>query len=248
MIEFQKLTKRFGGFTAVDSLEFQVPKGSIFGFLGPNGAGKTTTIRMLMGLLTPSFGTAKVLGLDIVGQSLEVKSKVGYLPDDVFLYDYLTGRQFLEFVGDIRGLDGAALQKEIKSLLYFFGLEDNAGDYTANYSYGMKKKLALAGIVLHKPEVIILDEPFNGLDPMATRDFQKMLQTMAQQGTTIIFSSHVLVMVEKLVSHVGIIDQGRMLRISPLKELLDTEKNSLEEIFFSLIPPKKNNSTTPPAL
>lgn len=237
-IVFEGLTKKFGGKTAVDRLNFAVPRGAIFGFLGPNGAGKTTTLRMLMGLVHPTSGKAFIEGLDVTTDSIKVRNLVGYLPDEVFLYDYLTGRQFLEFVADIRNLSSENRKSRIEHYLAFFDLENSAGDYTANYSFGMKKKLALAGIVIHRPAVLLLDEPFNGLDPQAVKDFRELLQSMSKAGTTVMFSSHVLEVVEKLVSHVGIIHHGSLKISAPLKEILENFDGSLEKAFFSLIDSK----------
>jgi len=239
MIEFEGLTKKFGEKSAVDGLTFSVPQGATFGFIGPNGAGKTTTLRMLMGLLKPTAGRALIDGLDVTRQTLEVKKRVGYLPDEVFLYDYLTGQQFLEFVTEIRGLDLTTRRERIKFYLEFFDLDNVAGDYTANYSFGMKKKLALAGIVMHNPSVLILDEPFNGLDPQAVKDFRELLRKMVGEGTTIIFSSHVLEVVEKLVSHVGIIDQGKLRIVADIEELKRLHGGSLEKAFFDIVKPDK---------
>jgi len=233
-IVFEGLTKKFGSKTAVDGLNFAVPKGAIFGFLGPNGAGKTTTLRMLMGLMQPTSGKAFIEGLDVTNDSIKVRNLVGYLPDEVFLYDYLTGRQFLEFVADIRNLSSENRKSQIEHYLAFFDLENSAGDFTANYSFGMKKKLALAGIVIHKPAVLLLDEPFNGLDPQAVKDFRELLQNMSKAGTTVMFSSHVLEVVEKLVSHVGIIQHGLLKISASLKEVLEKFDGSLEKAFFSL--------------
>jgi len=234
MIEIEHLTKRYGEKAAVAGLSLSVPRGAMFGFLGPNGAGKTTTLRMLMGLLQPTSGTARIDGLDVTRQSVKVRAQVGYLPDEVFLYDYLTGRQFLEFVADMRGITGAASDSRIRELLDFFDLETAAGEYTVNYSFGMKKKLALAGIVLHRPAVLLLDEPFNGLDPQAVRDCRSMLVRMTEEGSTVLFSSHVLEVVEKLVTHVAIIDQGTLRAAGRLDEVCGPHENSLEKAFFAL--------------
>jgi ABC-2 type transport system ATP-binding protein len=233
MIVFEGLTKTFGTSCAVNALTFCVPKGAIFGFLGPNGAGKTTTLKMLMGLLAPTRGRAMIGECDVTTDSLQVKRQVGYLPDEVFLYDYLTGQQFLEFVADIHGLTTAERQDRIKHYVSFFDLENAIGDYTANYSFGMKKKLALAGIVLHRPSVLLLDEPFNGLDPQAVRDCRELLKKMAAQGATIMFSSHVLEVVEKLVSHVGIISQGSLKAVGELAGIIGPHGGSLEKAFFA---------------
>ncbi|RCK78649.1 MAG: ABC transporter ATP-binding protein [Candidatus Ozemobacter sibiricus] len=233
MIELNGLTKRFGAKTAVDHVTFAVPPGAVFGFIGPNGAGKTTTIRLLMGLLHPTAGNATIDGLDCTADSLAVRARVGYLPDEVFLYDYLTGQQFLEFVADLRGLDPATARDRIAYYLDFFELAGVAGDYTVNYSFGMKKKLALASIVIHQPRVLILDEPFNGLDPQAVRNFRELMNRLVKAGTTILFSSHVLEVVEKLVSHIGIIDRGRLLVSGSLDEVVAPHAGSLEQAFFA---------------
>lgn len=232
MIEFVGLSKCFGTKVAVDSLTLTVPQGAMYGFLGPNGAGKTTTLRMLMGLLHPTRGQAFIDGLDVSVATTEVRRRVGYLPDEVFLYDYLTGQQYLEFVADIHGLPKDTQREKIDFYLNFFDLEDSAGDYTVNYSFGMKKKLALAGIVIHDPTTLLLDEPFNGLDPQATRNCRKLLLSMAQKGVTVLFSSHVLEVVEKLVSHLCIIDAGRSCFHGTLEEALRDHHGSLEEAFF----------------
>lgn len=233
MIELTGLTKTFGAKTAVDDISFTVPDGAVFGFVGPNGAGKTTTIRLLMGLLHPTTGRATIDGCDCAADTLAVRARVGYLPDEVFLYDYLTGQQFLEFVADIRQIPAATARERIDHYLRFFELDGVAGDYTVNYSFGMKKKLALAGIVIHQPRVLILDEPFNGLDPQAVRNFRELLKHLVADGTTILFSSHVLEVVEKLVSHIGIIDQGRLRFSGSLEEVTAPYGGSLEKAFFA---------------
>lgn len=233
MISISHLTRKFNEHIAVNDLCLEIPKGAMFGFLGPNGAGKTTTLKMLMGLLAPTSGTAIIDGIDVSEDPIAVKAKVGYLPDEVFLYDYLTGRQFLEFVADVRGIERGIKQQRIDELLEAFGLADAANDFSANYSFGMKKKLALAGIVIHKPSLLILDEPFNGLDPQAVRDFREMLKKMSDEGVTVIFSSHVLEVVEKLVTHVGIISKGQ-LKLTDSIESVKKSYQTLEKAFFAL--------------
>lgn len=233
MIEISGLTRKFGGNIAVNQLNLSIPGGAMYGFLGPNGAGKTTTLRMLMGLLQPTSGSATIDGIDVTSDPVKVKSIVGYLPDEIFLYDYLSGRQFLEFVADIHQIPKENLQTRIDYLLELFNLSEAADDFTVNYSFGMKKKIALAGIVIHEPKVLILDEPFNGLDPQATRDFRNLLNSMVTKGTTVIFSSHVLEVVEKLVTHAGIIAHGELKITAPLAEI--SEKfGTLEKAFFDL--------------
>ena len=233
MIKLTGLTRKFNGFTAVDNLNLEIPAGAMYGFLGPNGAGKTTTLRMLMGLLQPTAGSVEIDGRRVAEDPVAVRSKVGYLPDEIFLYDYLTGYQFLEFVADIHKLPEASKTGKIKELLENFGLSNAANDYTANYSFGMKKKIALAAIVIHSPSLLILDEPFNGLDPQSTRDFRSMLERMVKSGCTVIFSSHVLEVVEKLVTHVGIIFKGKM-RLSDTIANVTGTHGSLEKAFFNL--------------
>lgn len=232
MISISHLTRKFNEHVAVDDLCLEIPKGAMFGFLGPNGAGKTTTLKMLMGLLQPTSGSAKIDGLEVSADPIAVKARVGYLPDEVFLYDYLTGRQFLNFVADVYKLPPDVKKKRIEELLSNFGLAEAANDFSANYSFGMKKKLALAGIVIHNPGLLILDEPFNGLDPQATRDFREMLKKMSANGTTVIFSSHVLEVVEKLVTHVGIINKGKLMLTDSI-ENVKKHYNSLEKAFFA---------------
>lgn len=233
MIELSHLTRKFNEHVAVDDLCLNIPNGAMFGFLGANGAGKTTTLKMIMGLLQPTAGSVAIDGLNVAANPVEVKSKVGYLPDEVFLYDYLTGRQFLDFVADIYNIKTEEREEKINNLLVSFGLEEAADDYAGNYSFGMKKKLALAGIVVHNPSLLILDEPFNGLDPQATRDFKNMLKKMSKEGTTIIFSSHVLEVVEKMVTHVGIINKGKLKICDSIENIVKNYK-SLEKAFFAM--------------
>jgi ABC-2 type transport system ATP-binding protein len=233
MISINNLTRRYGSKLAVDGLSLEIPDGAVFGFLGPNGAGKTTTLRSMMGLLQPDSGKIIIDGIDVAVDPVAVRARVGYLPDEIFLYDYLTGYQFLDFVADIHQLPTVDRRQKIEELLKLFGLSDVADEYTANYSFGMKKKIALASIVIHSPRVLILDEPFNGLDPQATRDFRQLLDRMVKNDTTIIFSSHVLEVVEKLVSHVGIIAGGKLRLVASLEEVV-RDRGSLENAFFDL--------------
>ncbi|PKL43846.1 MAG: ABC transporter ATP-binding protein [Candidatus Riflebacteria bacterium HGW-Riflebacteria-1] len=241
MIRINELKKSFNEKIAVDGITFDVARGAVFGFLGPNGAGKTTTLRILMGLLQPDSGRVEIDGIDVAADPIAVRARVGYLPDEIFLYDYLTGYQFLDFVADVHQLPKTDRKARIEELLAQFGLSEAANEYTANYSFGMKKKMALASIIIHAPKVLILDEPFNGLDPQATRDFRLLLDKMVENDTTIIFSSHVLEVVEKLVTHVGIIASGR-LRLSESIENVTQTWGSLEKAFFELTDPAKQTA------
>lgn len=233
MISIKNLKKSYNAKLAVADISLEVPRGAVFGFLGPNGAGKTTTLRILMGLLQPDSGQVLIDGIDVAVDPVEIRSRVGYLPDEIFLYDYLTGYQFLDFVADVHQLEQDGRKQRIEELLAQFGLSDVADEYTANYSFGMKKKIALASIIIHSPKLLILDEPFNGLDPQATRDFRKLLDKMVKNDATIIFSSHVLEVVEKLVTHVGIIANGQLRLVDDIAEVTRIW-GSLEKAFFEL--------------
>ncbi len=218
MIEFRALSKHYGPFQALAPLTLTVPRGEMFGFLGPNGAGKTTTIRMMMGILVPSDGQVRIAGLDCHRQAAEVKRHVGYLPDSPIFYDYLRGREILQFIGEMHGL------------------EEVAEEFAVNYSMGMKKKLGLACALIHQPSVLILDEPTNGLDPRASRDVQERLRTSVAQGMTVFLSTHILEMAERLCSRIGIVHHGQLVATgSPaqLKESL-TAGGTLEEVFLAV--------------
>jgi len=234
MIEFQELARVYGDFTAVKPLSLTVQRGEVFGFLGPNGAGKTTTIRMMMGILVPSAGRALIGGLDCHAQRAEVQRHVGYLPDNPIYYDFLRGREILQFVAEMHGLPPAEAQVRTRRLLAEFGLEDVVDEFAVNYSMGMKKKLGLACALIHDPEVLILDEPINGLDPRAARDVQDRLKQAAAEGKTIFMSTHLLDMAEKVCSRVGIIHRGELVATGTMAELRVNEDASLEEVFLQV--------------
>ena len=236
MIVFHHLRKDYGAFTAVRDLDFAVGKGEVFGFLGPNGAGKTTTIRMLMGILVPTSGGVTIDDLDCQRDRVEVKRRVGYLPDNPVFYDYLRGREILAFVGEMHGQSPDAAQARARALLHDLALTDAAEDYAVNYSAGMKKKLGLACALMHDPPVLVLDEPTNGLDPRAARDVQERLRFAARQGKTIFLSTHLLDMAQRLCSRVGIIDRGELVAAGPLEELQEkvVPGGSLEEVFLKV--------------
>ena len=235
-IAIEGLTKRYGGFTAVRELNLSIAHGEVFGFLGPNGAGKTTTIRMLMGILVPSSGRARVEGLDCHADGAEVKRRVGYLPDAPAFYDYLRGREILQFVAEMHGLPRPEAMARTASLLDEMGLRDASEEFASNYSTGMKKKLGLACALVHDPPVLILDEPTNGLDPRAQRDVQERLRASAAAGRTIFLSTHLLDMAERLCTRVGIIHQGALVSVGPVGELRATlaAGGSLEEVFLRM--------------
>ncbi len=235
-VEIRGLAKRYGAFEAVAGLDLSVPRGELFALLGPNGAGKTTTIRMLMGILQPSSGTALVDGLDCFADRVEVKRRVGYLPDEPVFYDYLRGREVIRFVGEMHGLDRAEIDRRAGPLVERLGLADATEEFAINYSKGMKKKLALLCAMLHDPLVLILDEPTNGLDPYATRALHELVREEVAKGKTIFFSTHLLDQAEKLCRRVGILYKGRLAAVGTLEELRAnlSQGGSLEEIFFAV--------------
>jgi ABC-2 type transport system ATP-binding protein len=236
MIAFDHLSKKYGEFTAVRDLDLTVASGEVFGFLGPNGAGKTTTIRMMMGILVPSGGRIMIDGLDCQRDRLEVKRRVGYLQDNPTFYDYLRGREILEFVGEMHGGSRAEARKRARALLDDFSLADASEEYAINYSTGMKKKLGLACALIHDPSVLILDEPTNGLDPRAAHEVQERLRLSAAHGKTIFLSTHLLDMAQRLCDRVGIIDKGDLVAVGPLRELQEKVDpgGTLEEVFLKV--------------
>ena len=236
MIEFQSLTKAYGDYQAVKPLSLSVRRGEVFGFLGPNGAGKTTTIRMMMGILAPSAGRVLVDGLDCHAEATEVKRRVGYLPDNPIFYDFLRGREVLQFVAEMHGFPQAEAAQRAERLLRELDLDEVTEEFAVNYSMGMKKKLGLACALIHEPLVLILDEPINGLDPRASRDVQERLLAAASQGTTIFVSTHLLDMAEKLCDRVGIIHRGSLVATGTLEEIRAgaSADGSLEEVFLKI--------------
>jgi ABC-2 type transport system ATP-binding protein len=236
MIEFLELSKTYGGFQALAPLNLTVPRGEMFGFLGPNGAGKTTTIRMMMGILVPSNGSVKIAGLDCHRDAAEVKRHVGYLPDSPIFYDYLRGREIIQFIGEMHGLSRAESIGRAGLLMEELGLEEVTEEFAVNYSMGMKKKLGLACALIHQPSVLILDEPTNGLDPRASRDVQQRLRKSVEAGMTIFLSTHILDMAERLCSRIGIIHHGELVATGSPEELKArvTAGGSLEEVFMAV--------------
>ncbi|WP_028100901.1 ABC transporter ATP-binding protein [Pseudoduganella violaceinigra] len=236
MIEFQGLAKHYGAFPAVQPLTLTVRQGEVFGFLGPNGAGKTTTIRMMMGILVPSAGRVLVDGLDCQADAAQVKRHVGYLPDNPVFYDFLRGREILQFVTEMHGMPRKTAAERATQLLQEFGLQEVGEEFAVNYSMGMKKKLGLACALAHDPPVLILDEPINGLDPRAAREVQDRLVASAAAGKTIFVSTHLLDMAQRMCHRVGIINHGALAAIGTLAELRSagSENSTLEELFLRL--------------
>ena len=218
-IAAQSLTRVFHGFTAVERLDLTVDSGQFFGFLGPNGAGKSTTIKMLTGLLAPSAGSIHILGEDLLANPLEVKRNIGVVPEGMALFGKLTASEYLLFVGRMYGLDKATTAQRAAELLEFMGLANERKKLIADFSHGMGKKLALAAAVIHGPKVLFLDEPFEGVDAIAANTLKSMLQGMIARGATIFLTSHVLEIVERLCSHIAIIDHGHIVAQGSLDEL-----------------------------
>jgi ABC-2 type transport system ATP-binding protein len=237
MIELAEVTKRYGDRTAVHALDLAIPQGEVFAFLGPNGAGKTTTIKMMVGLLLPTAGTVTMAGFDIVKRPREAKSRLGYVPDQPDLYDKLTGREFLAFVGEMYGMSQHDAHAEIERLAELFGLTPFYNRLTESYSHGMKQRVAFASALLHHPAILLLDEPMVGLDPRTMRLVKDLLRAEAANGLTIFMSTHTLSIAEEVADRIGVIDQGELLFLGTVEELrqnLSATESNLEELFLQL--------------
>jgi ABC-2 type transport system ATP-binding protein len=234
-IETVGLTRRFGSLCAVDAIHLQVEQGTFYGFLGPNGAGKSTTIKMLTGLLAPTSGTMRLLGEDLsdLEKSLQVKRRLGVVPENLALFENLTGREYLTFIGRMFLLPAQTIRERTAELLAMMGLEDEEKKLTLEYSHGMRKKLALAAALLPNPELLFLDEPFEGVDAVASRVLRDTLKRSVERGATVFLTSHVLEIVEKLCTHVGIIVQGRLVHQGAMEAL--RRNGSLEERFLEVV-------------
>ena len=218
-VRTQGLSKEFGQVRAVSNLDLMVGRGVFYGFLGPNGAGKSTTIKMLTGLLAPSSGRIEILGQDSLQQAVEVKRQIGVVPEDMALFERLTGDEFLTFVARIYGLPRDVSARRASELLEFLDLTEAPKKLIADYSHGMKKKISLAAALIHSPRVLFLDEPFEGVDAIAAKTMKNTLQSMIDRGATIFLTSHVLDIVERLCSHVGIINRGVLVAQGSLDEI-----------------------------
>src|SRR6476469_8698148 len=244
-VETFSLVKQFGTFVAVDHIDLYIKRGSFFGFLGPNGAGKSTTIKMLTGLLAPTSGRLRVLGRDISEEPIEVKQRIGVVPEDLNLFERLTGAEMLAFTGRMYGLTRAEIAQRSKELLELMDLQDEPKKLVIEYSHGMKKKLSLACALIHRPEILFLDEPFEGIDAIASRTLKDLLSRLTARGLTVFLTSHVLEIVERLCSDIGIISQGKLLAVGSLDELrkgikVDDDSHeatpiSLEEYFIHVV-------------
>jgi ABC-2 type transport system ATP-binding protein len=237
VIRLKDLMKRYGKFTAVNGINLQVPRGELCGLLGPNGAGKTTTIRMIAGILRPTAGTVEVGGFNIHTHPLEAKHRMGYIPDRPFVYDKLTGGEFLRFAAALYGQDGPAVERRIDELLELFELTPWKDELTESYSHGMRQKLIISGALVHRPAVIIVDEPMVGLDPKSARLLKDLFRQFVDRGGTVLMSTHTLEVAEQMCDRIAIVYQGSVAAHGTMAELRHQTASgdmSLEGLFLKL--------------
>jgi len=237
MIKVTNLVKRYGSFTAVNSVNLEVPRGELFGFLGPNGAGKTTTLRMIAGILRPTSGSVEIGGVDLLADPTRAKSKLGFIPDRPFIYEKLTGSEFLRFVAGLYNQDGPAIEHRARELLALFDLEDKRDELVESYSHGMRQKLIISSAFVHRPDVIVVDEPMVGLDPKAARILKDLFREYTNRGHTVMMSTHTLEVAEAMCDRIGIIQGGVIRACGTMQELrasAETGTMGLEDIFLRL--------------
>ncbi len=235
-VETRGLTRDFGTFRAVDGIDLAVPAGSIYGFLGPNGAGKSTTIKCLTGLLKPSGGAMRILGTDPLADPVAVKRRIGVVPEDLALFDRLTGEETLMFVAQIHGIDKTTAHARSSDLLDVMDLKEAGTTLVTDYSHGMRKKLSLAAALLPAPRLLFLDEPFEGIDAVASRQIKDLMQSFLSRGGTIFLTSHILEIVERLSTHIGVIAHGKLVAQGPIDDLrAGGIGKTLEELFIGLV-------------
>ena len=245
MIEFDQVTRNYGRKTAVDRLTLTIAPGELFALLGPNGAGKTTTIKMLVGLLRPNAGTVRICGYDVVCETRQANRCIGYVPDQPYLYDKLSGREFLQFIADLYGLQREESATHIAREIQNFGLAEFVDQLTETYSHGMKQRLVLAAALLHNPAVLILDEPMVGLDPRSMRLVKDILRDRANAGMVIFMSTHTLGLAEEIADRIGIVDRGQLRFLGTLAELrgqVAQEHTSLERMYLDLTATAENEA------
>jgi len=231
------VSKRYGDVTAVDYLDLEIGKGEIFGLLGPNGSGKSTTLKTILGLVKPDSGSVNVLGINVEDNPIAVKRKVGYVPESPRVYDFLTGLEFLDFTGDVYGMQPDEKKKRIEEFLRALDLEGREGDMISSYSEGMKQKVVIISAIMHKPELLLLDEPLSGLDPKSARIVKDLLRQLASQGITTIMSTHILEIAQAMCDRIAIMYEGRLLALGTIEELRQKAKmpeSGLEDIFLKL--------------
>ena len=236
-VELQNVVKRYNEILAVDNVDLNIKKGEIFGLLGPNGSGKSTTLKMLIGLVQPDSGSVNVLGVDVQNEPVAVKQQVGYVPESPRLYEFLTGIEYLDFIGDVYGMQTEEKKNRINEYLKALQLEGREGDMITGYSDGMKQKIALISAFLHRPKLLIMDEPLSALDPRSARIIKDFLHQLKAQGVTTIMSTHVLEIAQAVCDRIGIMYQGKILALGNIKELRQMAKlpdSGLEDIFLKL--------------
>jgi len=236
-VELKGVVKRYSEILAVDNVDLNIKPGEIFGLLGPNGSGKSTTLKMLLGLVQPDFGSVSVLGIDVQKDPVAVKRQIGYVPESPRLYEFLTGIEYLDFIGDIYGMTTQEKSERINEYLKALELEGREGDMISSYSQGMKQKVALISALLHRPKLLILDEPLSGLDPRSARIVKDLLHELKAQGVTTLMSTHVLEIAEALCDRIAIMYRGRPLALGTMEELRQRASmpgSGLEDIFLKL--------------
>ncbi len=237
MIQLSSLTKRYGSFTAVDSIDLTVPRGELFGFLGPNGAGKTTTLRMIAGILRPTSGMVRIAGIDVAADPVAAKSKLGFIPDRPFIYEKLTGTEFLHFVAGLYDQHGPQIERRGRELLALFDLEEWRDELVESYSHGMRQKLIISSAFVHRPEVIVVDEPMVGLDPKAAKILKDLFREYTHRGHTIMMSTHTLEVAERLCDRIAIMQGGHIRACGTMDEIRRSATDGaqgLEQIFLRL--------------
>jgi ABC-2 type transport system ATP-binding protein len=237
MIELRNIAKTYGSYTALHQLNLSVPAGQVFGFIGPNGAGKTTTIKIIGGILAPTEGTVRIAGIDMARDPVAAKQRIGFIPDRPYLYEKLTGMEFLQFTADVYGVSHAVFQEKAVTLLEMFALADWGEELIESYSHGMKQRLIMCAALLHDPEVLVVDEPMVGLDPVAIRMVKNLFRELARKGVAVFMSTHTLAVAEDICDRIGIIHRGRLIAEGTLDDLRKDIKGGapdLESVFINL--------------